>query len=333
MKKFIAIIGILLLATACEKGGIDKPEFNVSVVSTNIKAGTPITFNISGSTDLISFYSGELGNDYEFRNQDRITPTTMFITFSTENPNGTPGHGNPSRVPFSYSFDFKGVDQAYTVQDVEDATWVDFTDRFKMPTDINQTVASGEVAIKDIFPDEPTPMYLMFHYRVDAYDASLYNGLGNPRTQWLIKNFRIDGSTEAGNSTIYPFVDCKWQIVETDSFSDNGKQHPNVNTTRILMYCDAQPLTPKECYVIGGPFYEQADINTGPDMAVGVKATADPMPSVYEYTFEKPGTYTVAFVGINANVYGRSETIRKITVTVVDDNSGITPPDQGEWND
>ena len=239
MKKIIAFIGISLLAAACEKGSVSSPDFKVTVASTTVKAGTPVVFSISGNTDLISFYSGELGNDYAYKTTDRITPTTMFITFSTENPNGTPGHGNPSRVPFCYSFDFNGADKAYTVEDVTSATWTDFTDRFKMPTDINQTVASGEVSINELFPDAQTPMYLMFHYCVDTYDASLYGGQGNPRTQWLIKNFRIDGVTEAGNSTLYPFVDCNWQVVETESFEDNGKQHPNVNTTRILMYCDA----------------------------------------------------------------------------------------------
>ena len=333
MKKIIAFIGISLLAAACEKGSVSSPDFKVTVASTTVKAGTPVVFSISGNTDLISFYSGELGNDYAYKTTDRITPTTMFITFSTENPNGTPGHGNPSRVPFCYSFDFNSADKVYTVEDVTSATWTDFTDRFKMPTDINQTVASGEVSINELFPDAQTPMYLMFHYCVDTYDASLYGGQGNPRTQWLIKNFRIDGVTEAGNSTLYPFVDCNWQVVETESFEDNGKQHPNVNTTRILMYCDAYPKTPKECYVIGGPFYRQADINTGPDLAEGIKSTADPMPSTYEHTFEQPGTYTVTFVGINSSVYGRKEAIRQLTLTVVEDSGGITPPDPGEWND
>ena len=44
-------------------------------------------------------------------------------------------------------------------------------------------------------------------------------------------------------------------------------------------------------------------------------------------------TYTVTFVGINSSVYGRKEAIRQLTLTVVEDSGGITPPDPGEWND
>jgi len=42
----------------------------------------------------------------------------------------------------------------------------------------------------------------------------------------------------------------------------------------------------------------------------------------------------VTFVGINASVYGRKETVRSIKLKVVEEDTGsIAPPSGGEWND
>ena len=34
----------------------------------------------------------------------------------------------------------------------------------------------------------------------------------------------------------------------------------------------------------------------------------------------------------NANVYGRKEVIRKVSVRIIEDEGGIPPPQPGEWN-
>ena len=57
------------------------------------------------------------------------------------------------------------------------------------------------------------------------------------------------------------------------------------------------------------------------------------MPSLYQYTFETPGEYTVTFVGINASVYGRKEVVREVRIKVVDDAGSVVSPSEGEWND
>lgn len=54
--------------------------------------------------------------------------------------------------------------------------------------------------------------------------------------------------------------------------------------------------------------------------------------SSYALHLHRTGDYEIAFVAANANVYGRKEVIRKVSVRIIEDEGGITPPQPGEWN-
>ncbi len=327
MKKATIFLLATLVLTACERGEVETPKFEVSVASNVVKAGTPVDFAISGHTDMVSFYSGESGNEYSHRLEDRIMENAMYITFGTTYTNGT----NPSSIQFMWSSDFAGMDGAYTQADVESATWHDISDRFTWPKENKEglIVPAGELDMSGFFPDEKTPVYLCYYYNVKAGQGicSYFN----------IQGFKINGVTPIGTEEAYTFGDCNWQVVlNKDSYSDvKSTYYPDVNTKRILMRSTktANPVKDKEAWIVGGPFYKMSSLNMGPDRAVAIKANSDPMPSLYQYTFETPGEYTVTFVGINASVYGRKEVVREVRIKVVDDAGSVVSPSEGEWND
>lgn len=327
MKRLLFIFTAIVFLAGCRKGEVVTPKFEVATSSTVVRAGVPVVFDFTGDADIISFYSGEVGNSYAYHDQDRITPTDMVVTFSTVTTTGNVGNPNPAVVPIMYSTDFEGGDE-YTIESVEAATWTDISDRFNMPTDTNQTVFSGDVSILDLFPDDQTPLYLCFHYQVAAYDEEL----DNLRTTYNVQSFLVSGVTDAGSSTLYSFADCNWKMALSDSFADDTVR-PDINTTRLLMRSDYRPSSDRNSYFIAGPFYRQDDINTGPDLAVGIKSMSTPMLDSYSHVYEKPGKYTVTFVASNSSVYGRKEVVRSFDIVVIDSDGDIVPPDDEEWKD
>lgn len=331
IKHPVLLAACVLLLAGCRESfeEVDKVRFDVSARSETFKVGEPVRFDFSGNPDFISFYSGERGNDYAFRNQDRIIETEMTFSFTTTTSSGTAGYPNPAHVPVCYSTDFPGE---YTEEAVRAASWVDISDQFALPTDIGATdMLSGDVNITRYFPDDETPLWFSFHYTVEAFDATAAGGKGNGRTQWNFKSPKFSGIAGESSSVLYDILSAKWTIVRAASF-DGATSLPDINSSRILLRSEFQPPVTRECWAVAGPIYKMDYINEGPDMGVGIKAMAEATLHSYEYTYTEPGDYTVTFVASNANVYGRKETVRSVKIKIVEDEGGITPPEPGDWN-
>lgn len=329
MKYLLLFSAFAVLTTGCRKNldDVDDVHFDVSLEAETFKVGEPVRFHFSGNPDFIIFYSGEKGNDYAYKDTDRITDSEMTFSFSTTTTAGTAGNPNPSHVPVCYSTDFSGE---YTEEAVRAATWIDITDRFTMPTDTGiSALLSGDVNVTEYFSDPEIPLYFSFHWVVEPYDAAINNG----RTQWNIQATKVNGIAGESVSTLYDFADMRWQIVQAASFEGTpSKSLPDVNASRILFRSEFQPTVSRECWAVSGPIYRMDQINDGPDFGVGIKAMAEASLSSYAYTYTEPGDYEITFVAANANVYGRKEVIRKVSVRIIEDEGGITPPQPGEWN-
>ncbi len=328
----VPLFAISLLPCGCRESfeEVDDVRFDVSTASATFKAGEPVRFSFRGNPDFIWFYSGERGNEYAFKEQDRIVETRMTFSFTTTTASGTKGYPNPARVPISYSTDFSGE---YTEEAVREATWIDITDRFDMPTDIGATdLLSGEVNISDFYPDNDTPLYLSFHYVVEAYDATAAGGNGNGRTQWNFKSPKINGIAGESSAVLYDIASSNWTIVRAASF-EGATSLPDINSSRILLRSEFQPPVSRECWAVAGPIHKMDYINEGPDMGVGIKAMAEAALTGYSYVYTEPGEYTATFVAANSNVYERRELVRSVKIRIVEDEGSITPPEAGEWNE
>lgn len=98
MKKIFLFPVLLLLLSACNKKEVAAPGFGVTTEKnvTTFKAGDEVNFLFSGNPDYITFYSGEAGHMYEFR--DRVTATARTDV-------GVPVKNMTTRVT-SYSYTF-----------------------------------------------------------------------------------------------------------------------------------------------------------------------------------------------------------------------------------
>ena len=333
MKKILTILSASLLLAACAGGdySLKDPTLEVSAPSV-VKVGQTVEFTLSGEQDVLSFWSGEAGNDLAYRNTDRIGAGDTWMSFSCTTSSGTSGYPNPSVVPISWSKDFTGE---YTKAAMDAATWHDITSAFDWPGDTGvSSHPAGELALNDILPEDGTPVYFRYYYRVAAYDASAGGGKGNGRTQWSIAGVRIFCDTSAGEITAYDMYDQMWQFIMGDGCGTIPEANlPQLPTTteRILFRSQYKPAVDINMWAVSGPISRPGDLNLGRDKGVGIKTLADPQMRKYYYTYNTPGTYKVAFVGVNASVEGRKEIVREVELKVVQDTGNIAGPGTVEW--
>lgn len=329
MKRYHHTIRLLLAAALAGVAGcnqeekVETPAFEATTSGTVFKTGEPVVFSLGGNPDFIVFYSGEPGNAYDYRDRDRIEKAETTLSFMTKTQAGTKGKANPANAPIFYSTDFDGE---YTEEGLDRATWKDLSDKFELPTDTEQSVPAGTLYIDDLFPEDGSPLYLLYDYHVKQHTGS------NGRTQVDIMNFNVNGITPAGTTTLYNLKNAGFQFVyDAGYLTNNTKQEPDVNASRIMLRTDFKPTSDMRVRAVSGPIHRPDDVNSGPDGGVGIKAVADPTMTTWRHTYDTEGEYVVTFVASNANVYGRKDAVRELRITVVKDTGSIEPPVYEEW--
>ncbi|NGF55247.1 DUF5017 domain-containing protein [Parapedobacter sp. SGR-10] len=307
-------IFVLLCITSmwcsCEKGVVpDAPEFDAHVASSIYKVGDSIIFNLEGNPDVITFYSGENGAAYAFRDQERVYEATTGLSFYSAMYAGN----NPDCAALKYSIDYNGE---YTPEAIRQATWVDITDRFHIPT-INGTSAvlepSGEKDISDIFPDENTPVYFAWFFTTAE---------NSDRTRFQIREFEVRGivADDPGLSGVtYDFLSCGFQMIKGEGFAiqDDETTTPRVTEAMILWDGIFKTTAFKEGWAVSLPIYPTNKVNLGRDYGVGIKSALDARLLSHGYVYRKPGNYRVTFVAAGVNAYGKSEVVKHIDITVI----------------
>ena len=318
----IALPALTLLATSCNRDyALSDPSLQVSAPA-EVKAGQRVTFTLSGEQDILSFWSGENGNDYTYRFKDRVGEGDMALNFKVTTASGVNGHPNPSSLPFSYSTDFSGE---YSIEAMNAATWKDITSDFVWPDDVGvSNQDAGTYKMENMFPDAETPVYLRFYYHVNAFDATLNGGAGNGRTQWTVNALRIFSETPAGDVTAYNMYDQDWHLLLGDGCETIPSANlPALPTTseRLLFRSQFRPEVDLHAWAISGPIHKVGEMNLGRDKAMGIKSSSDPQLRSFTYIYNKPGNYHVAFVGVNASSEGHREVVRELDIKVVKDSS------------
>ncbi len=308
-RNYLTILAVLTLLVSCKKDMVvEEPEFDVSISSATFKVGEPVVFAIKGAPDVITFYSGEKGSDYEFKNAERIYEATTSLSFHSAKYAGN----NDNLVALKYSTNFNGV---YEPDAIRQATWVDITDRFHIPP-INGTAPvmepSQEVDISDIFPDPETPVYIGWFFTT-AENSS--------RTRFQIVNFEVKGVVQEDTTLSgvkYSLASAGFQMVKGEGFQiqDHATTTPRVTATAIIWDGVFANTSFKEGWAISNEIYPATKINLGRDYGVGIKSVLDPPLLEHNVTYQSPGTYKATFVASNVSVYGRKDTSKELEITI-----------------
>lgn len=345
---YIYILLALCLASACSSKfeSVSDPDISATLESPTAYVGEGVSFHFTGDADFVTFYSGETGNDYAYKDVERVYDGEGFISFACGFQNGdqykrqAEPAGKDKLISFWWSDDFDGN---YTVESIEKATWHDVTDLFTWPSarvdgdnarDIKTNVPCGTVALDELFGGRPDkPVYLAFRYKCDIMQPDGLNG----RTRAVVSGFKINNVCKDINyeSTLVSQLTANlWHLVTKGYEGVVVTSLPEVNVNYIYFNCDQASDVEKICWAVSSPIKLDYSVNMGCDYGTGIKSVATDRLTDYTYSYSTPGEYNVHFIYKNVSVTGEDRTVHQdIKVKVVDysGSAEIDDPQIKEW--
>ena len=236
LRYYIMLIGLIIMVS-CQKKLVvkDAPDFSVSTNGTSFKAGTPVTFNIQGSADIISFYSGELFHDYALKDGREldVTGKGLSLSFKSGIAAGSPAGTQNDQFSILMSTDFSGN---YTdFAGVKAASWKNITDSFTLGSTSTTLVASDTADLSSLVV-AGKPVYFALKY---INRPQVANGFAR---QWIIESFSLNSKDTLSNGsriTIADQIHAGFRIVDQNPV--NAPARSTITTTRVTLY---------------GPFYK-----------------------------------------------------------------------------
>ncbi|HEX6431619.1 MAG TPA: DUF5017 domain-containing protein [Niastella sp.] len=303
-----------LLFTACQKTlSTGDANFDVTVNTTTLHTGDTLRFGFTGNPDVISFYSGEPGKRYEYRDRTSANGVPL-LRFRTTRANGS----QAGSLALLVSNNFSGIivtDTTETINRISSATWTDISSKASFST--GTVTSSGNIDLSDLSAQDK-PVFIAFKYAGFA---------GTTQNKWTIDSFAVtnmltDGTkyvianmnayniayTNYGVSTYSPgFFACKvsnnynWSIGST-SLVITGATSAGAATAAA------------EAWMITGPI----DLKkVTPDAGVPIKAVSQTAGDlIYPYIYAAAGTYEAVFSGGKISTGESSYTTKSFTITV-----------------
>lgn len=285
---------------------LETVQFNVSAPQVRVQAGDTVQFNFTGTPEMITFFSGEEGNDYQYSQQPRIEGIDRLnLSFETHNQ-----QANGATFNVMVSTDFNGT---YTYEHVKSAHWTDITDRFTMAASAafpQGWQPSGLVDIKDLTV-QGSPLYVAFRYVLPPY-----SGPAAPlRRWWRIQLFSLTSETSANETNVLAnYAGAQWKLVRRNANDASAAQI----TSTIFLFGPVIGSMNEETMEQWGitKAFPTDDINKGTDFGTPIKSLIDAELTTFSHVYQEPGEYEAVFIASNANIAGLSQEIRRVRVTI-----------------
>lgn len=317
IKYIVSVVApVVLVFAACHKTlSTGDATFGVSISSQMLSAGDTARFTFSGNPDVITFYSGEPGNRYAYRNRDTANGTPL-LRFRSLRANGTQANSLSVMV----SDNFEGVlvnDTTATVSRIQAAAWTDITSRAILSSGGTTAVASGNIDLSD-FSAVGKPVYIGFKFQGFA---------GSAQSKWTIDSFTVknvlaDGTTYTianlnANNVAYANYGVSAFSPGFVAFRPVNKYYWVVSAGTSLVITGetaAAAAAPAEAWAIIGPVRLN---KVSPDVGMVVKNVAQKTSGLkFSYIYKTPGVYNALFTGGRADAGGADYTIQSLPVTV-----------------
>jgi Domain of unknown function (DUF5017) len=294
MRNLLYLLIVAFIFISCAKEKVETPSLEVATASLTYKAGDTVTFNFTGNPDNITFYSGEPGHNYAFRERTSAE-NDLQINFKTFVLSGM----IYKNLHLLVSNDFDGVaDTAH----VSAATWKDISDRAVFSTGQDNT-PSGTISLKE-FADPKNAA-------ARIYVAFKYTDYKKPQGQnkWAIRTFEANSISPDG--VVSPLA-----VLSTGGWKAYDFKNPafvwSITTTQLLMPNSNKDADDNEDWVISKGFDPFA---VKPDAGIALKNISTTLSS-YKYSYAKPGTYKVIFDVSAVRYNGEKRTTKELTLTI-----------------
>ena len=344
MKRIVLLTLLATLALSCSDRytTVGKPDLKISLDGSKFYVDEPLTFSFKGDADIISFWSGEEGNDYEWRATDRILQSEGVLSFGTAFQAGAQWKNqalpdeDSKLISFLWSDDFDGD---YSIEGIGRAHWHAVTDSFTIASArvdnarlLNNATPSGDVYLKDLIPaDAHLPLYFAFRYHIQAY----YDSLANSRSRVAVSSFTIRGVNADlnMNEVLVNNSTAGWTLVSS-GYADADKDYmPEVAPSYIWFDCSTSNRAERFCWAVSQAYNPDYSVNLGCDYAVGIKSFSDTPLNSYTYSYSKPGNYRVVFSSSNVASDGKaSMALQSFDIEIVSRGSAtVDNPEHKDW--
>lgn len=347
--RLIMMAAALLCAACTGKESVSEPDLTVFLDAGEVFADEAVSFRMEGHADIISFWSGEEGNDYAWREEDRLYEGEGKMSFSTAFMNGQQWKNQASSDPdvrlvtLWWSDDFGGN---YTPEGVAQAHWHDISPLFAYATarvddarDLSVATPSGGVNLRDFLPaGKKGPFWFAFRYHLHP----IVNPDTDSRSRAVISGFAINLVNEAlrVNEPIVTHASAGWTFVnigfnEQDAGDNDSHTVYLPESTTSYLYFNASTYNTAErwSWAVSQAWTPSYTINLGCDYSLGIKSFSESPMRSYTYTYTAPGDYDAVFESRNVSPDGQVVTKTQHLTVHVSSRGGaqIDTPDPKVW--
>ena len=305
---------------SCQHDVIYEVDYNVTLDPANTYyAGEPVKFNLTGDVDNLLFYSGETGSQYMYKDRYEVPIEDVVSANLHLDIRGRYGFiADYEALEIWVSKDFDGIngsndpdgDRAKVKKMVEEGMpgWV------KLPfTDVNKDQFFGyDFEMNDYLSN----LSIAFHWKPNDPTKT-------QRTFWI--NGKISLEMAGTEPSVMTLTDLGFKSLMMNEEVDAYKKNAGNGSIRFDNAVNAGEICYQGCsgnvltYAIDGwVFTSPRPLNkVANDKGIVVKNLQNYIHE-YVYTWDKPGTYEVVFVGRNENYAASSEQLHKYTITILE---------------
>ena len=327
MKKiFYLVLGVAALAS-CQHDVVYEVDYNVTLDKDNTYfVGEPVKFNFTGEVDNIVFYSGEIGSQYMYRERYEVSAAEIESVALELNLEGQWGFSGGLDIYYTNTFNgLNGSDQDSDRKILNDMLLADMADWEKI--EWPEKESKVEVSLKESIPLEKYENLSLAFYWHPVFSAS------SAQRTYLVSGKFLLGMKGLSDPLAVSFSSLKFTTVMMneqikDAYMTNNGAGSVLFDRKTTFTNSKAPADivfkgPSAGFEYGVQGWVVAtlpkveNVPVDPDRGEAIKNLQNYLHS-YEYTWTKPGTYKVTFVGRNENYASSSEEVIEYTITILE---------------
>lgn len=299
MKKIYLFFILAAALAACEKREVDEPSLEIMLPKTTYAVNDTLNFTMEGDADLVTFYSGQQGSEFKYRERLEAQGTPQLSFTTNRNPAFPTGVDNTLKV--LASTDFNGL---LTTEAIQAATWTDLTSRGALSR-LNSDQPFGSIDLTDVAASGK-PVYFAFK------TAAPKSATAQPT--WVIKGVSVDLVTEVGP----PQKKANIKNMTTLSFGTWSVLNPLYTwaaptTAQLQSNGAAANQDDNEDWVIS----QAVNLKTvARDLGTSIKTTPKTKLNKFQFIYTAAGTYTAVFEVMNVNRFGNKSVLKEFVITI-----------------
>ena len=318
-------MAMLLTLASCSRDTVDEVRFSVATEGgvTTLKVDESVRFLFSGNPDYITFYAGDEGNNYAYRERTKAELSQLQMECTVRQQYNDVNYLEQELLHIYLSTDFTGE---YTAEALHQATWIPISggEYGRLPVPIPTSAAAVETTgSTDLsrYIDINKPFYVAVLYQAagrEEIPTSNSGGRYITRPRVDVSNFYLHKTTTDGHLISVKNASTEWGFRTLIESSATGTNYQLTDNGFLFQPQKAtlDAATGREPDEIIWMVSQEVDpCSVEPDRGTPIKSIEGYLSS-YSYSYREAGTYTATFIATNANLWNSEQEMRQITIQV-----------------